>query len=688
MKIKEFKTLLWAVAFLVGSFLSGCVDLPENIEPPRYDVELYIPLTDTTYTIADAIEDDSTISVSKDPQTLGMLYFEQVNEISTFKVENNLSINDFSTRFSKKIGSVKINDVKPVKIGIMVEDWANGVSSGSQMVFPENKGDLVVPFKKIEQFESVTLESGILTVSLLNRLPVEIQLQGITIKNAVGGEIIATVPKSQPIVLQPNDSAKVNFDLGGKTVKDSLVYEGTIYTPGSGGQTVTIPSDAGTEIKVSFRDLAISSVTAVLPEQDPFTKTGTVTMDDSTYLQEAVFDSGSFSITFDNNLDLDIRLDLQIDNLKKANGDSYSISLVLGRKEQHKVISEPSLSGWSIISTGAQATNELSYSITVTALPSNAPRSLSKDDSISVAVDFKNIVLRSVTGKIKPTTFSITQSDFDMDMGDVKDKFGYSQINLNDPAIILDLSSSAKMQFMLDASIDATNGTQTKSLALHNVLIDSPGDTRIDLRDYGLKDFLNGFLNELPNHFEFSGSAIVNPNYEVGSVSKDDSIAGSVEIRIPLDVGIEGGNFKDTVNIDPSDMDTTNIDNMNYVELTLEIKNAIPVSIVFTGKFFDLSGNYLFNLPPEGSSSDSLIIPPPTVGNDGFVSSPGVNKQTIKLTGAEAKSFLKGGKIIMQLGLFTPPAGNVKPVKFRDKDWISLKAYAKASVRVETNDGE
>ncbi len=679
MKITKSITLI--VLFIVSLFLSGCVNLPDNIAPPRYDVTLNFPLRDTTYTIDDAIGDDSTITVSKNPNTLGMLSFSQTKNISTFKVEDNLTINGFSTHFSKVIGSVKINNVTPLSLGIRVEDWTSNVHSGSSMIFPENVGDLNIPFKKIQQFESVSLDAGSLKVKILNRLPVEIKLEGITIKNAVSGTIVVNKPATEVIDLQPLDSAETTFDLGGKTIEDSLMYIGRIYTPGSHGQEVTIPADAGTQITAYFSNLEISQVKAVLPQQDPFTREGTVSFDDSTYLKKAVFDEGSFKITFNNHLDLDIKLDLSIKNLKKADGSIFTESVTLGRNENNKVISVPSISGWAIESQDTNTpTNQLSYSATVTALASNEPRVLSKDDSISVQIDFNKITLRSVEGKLKPTNFNITESKFDLDMGDVKNKLSFQNINFNDPIIKLILSSSAKMDFELNSQLSATNGTQTKSMNLKNVIISSPGKNVIDLRDYGLKNFLNGFSKSLPDHFVFSGNAIVNPKYQIGKVTKDDSISGDVYIEIPLDIGIAGGGFKDTVNVE-LDKDTSNIA-INFVDLTLETTNAIPLNLVFRGEFLDTLNNPLFPLPPEGSSADSLVIPAPTVNTDGYVVTPGVNKQVIRITGSEAKRFMKNGKVAMEFKLFTPPPDRNTPVKFRNTDYISVKAYATAGYRV------
>ncbi len=677
------KYLLFILSLGILFSLQACFDMPSDIQAPRFDVVLNFPITDTSYTIDDALGDDSTLVASDDPAKLGLLVYKSNTDISTFYIEDNLSINGFSTRASQVIGSIKINDVKPVQTGIAVTQWTNGVQPGQQMVFPENVGEVNVGFPRIDAFKSVSLDGGTLTIKVVNRLPVDMELRGLKILNADDGSIFAQKPYPPAITLPKLDSTVISFDLTGKTIMDSLIYNGTLYTPGSGGNVVDIPAEAGTEITASFDNLSISGVSAVLPAQDPFSKDSTVVIDDSTFIESAVFDQGSFAITLDNGLDLDIDLQLTIDNLLDANSNSFSQTVFLSAKETGKQIGVNDLSGWSISTlTPGTPTNQLSYSAVISPRSSNDVRTISKNDSIGIGINFGDIVFRSVAGKIKPTTISIAQSEFGFDLGDLKNSFNYTDINFNDPAILLSLKTSAQMEFELNGFIEATNGAQTKSMNLNNVIISSSGSNTIDLRDYGFKDFLNGFDSAIPDSFKFAGDATVNPNFAVGSVSKDDSVSGAISIEIPLDIGIAGGTFRDTVNIDSISIDDKQIDAINFAEITIEMTNAIPVGISFSGHILDANNNPLIQLPPSYNDISAISIVPPTVDSDGLVTAPSQSKQVIRLTGEDAKTFIHNPNIEMVLTLDTPPAGTADPVKFRTTDYISVKLYGSAGYRV------
>ncbi len=680
MKRQKFIYFLTAIILLI---VGGCMDKPTDFVAPRYDVTLNFPITDTTYTINDGLKNSSVITASTNQSNLGLLYFNQSNSITSFNVGDNLKIDDFNTHFSKQIGSVKINNVPPITIGIKIEDWTT-FQSGQKIIFPEISGDVNTGFPKINQFQSVTLESGTINVTLTNNLPIQTQLKGIKIQNAKNGKVVAYRPASNPVVLNPGDSSVVSFDLTGKTIEDSLLYIGTIYTPGSGGQAVQLPQGAGTTIKIEFKNLAISSVVAPLPAQKPFQKSGTVTFDDSTKLEKAVFNSGSFQLVFNNYLDLAINLKLDLPNLKKSDGTEFSTSITLNRKETNKILNISSLSGWSLETlTPGTPTNKISYTATISTDATTDARTLSKTDSISINIKFANIAFKSVEGKLKPTKFNVSKTNFDFDLGDFKNKFSFDAINFNDPSILITLNSTAQMQLELDGKILARNNTQTNTLSMDNVIINSPGKNIIDLRNYGLKNFLNGFTKSFPNHFEFSGDAIVNPNYEIGKVNMNDSLYGSVDISIPLDVGIQAGSFKDTVTVDSISVSDQDIDAIQSATLTLEITNSIPVSLIFKGAVLDAKTDAeLFSLPPAGSSSDKIEIPAPTVDANGNVSAPGKNVQSIKLTGQQAKQFIHNRKLTFSLTLSTPPANNNNPVKFKNTDSISIKAYGQVVYRV------
>ena len=660
---------------LLVTLLISCVDLPNDTVAPTWDVPLYFPLTDTTFVLEEMIEDDSSIVASDDPASLGLLYYEQENSIDPFLVDSSLSLDGFTTSASQVIGSINI-DVDPISQEILVSEWSD-YSAGETVVFVETESELEIPFPRVDDFTYVILESGSLDMTIENRLPIDIEMRGIIIRNAIGGEIVVNHSVTETVLAE--SSILIPFDLTGKMIRDSLEYVGTIYTVGSGVTPVELPVEAGTQITGAFTDLVIEEAQAIMPEQDPFFTDSTVVFDDSTLIETAIFEEGSFAITFSNHMDVAINLDLEIENLINSSGNNYTERVSLDRNELDRVISHPDLSEWQIVTlTPGTPTNELRYSAEVNTVPSNDPSTISKDDSVAIEIDFGEVTLAYVEGVIAPVAFDIEETEFDFDLGDLQDKFTYDELTWGNPGIILTLNSSANMEMALDGLISGSTSSTTNSMNF-NVELAGGGTEVIDLRDHGFVDFLNSFSNEIPSNFSFSGDAIVNPNYISGNVSRGDSVIGSVFVEIPLDIGIAGGSFVDTMLVDSIDMSEDDIAAVNSFSITIEMANALPIGIAISGAVLDEFGNELFAFPPLYNDNSEITVPAASVDDNGYVISASEITQTIELEGDDARVFLNNPNLYLDVKMDTPSQNTVK---FRNTDSIRMKVYGHLNYRV------
>lgn len=663
---------------LLATMLFSCVDLPNETTAPTWDVPLYFPLTDTTFVLEEMIEDDSSIVASDDPASLGLLYYEQENTIDPFLVDSSLSLDGFSTSASQVIGSIVINDVDPISEEILVSEWSSH-SAGETVVFLESTSQLTIPFPRVDEFSYIILESGSLELTIENRLPIDIIMTEVKIKNAIGHEVVVEHPDT--IFVPKENSITIPFDLGGKMIEDSLEYDGIIFSAGSGVTPVVLPVEAGTQITGIFKDLVIEEAQAVLPEQEPFSTDSVVVFDDSTKIETAIFDEGNFEITFNNYLDVEINIDLEIENLINKSGNTYTERVSLDRNELDKVISYPDLSEWKIVTLiPGTPTNELSYSAIVNTVPSTSPSTIKNTDSVSIDINFGEVTLAYVDGIVTPVSFEISETDFDFDLGDLQEKFTYDELTWGNPGIILTLNSSANMEIALDGLISGSNSSATNNMNF-DVEISGGGTEVVDLRDHGFVEFMNSFSNEIPSNFSFSGNAIVNPNYVSGSVSKGDSVTGSVFVEIPLDIGIAGGSFIDTMLVDSIDMSDDDINGVNAFSITIEMTNALPIGIAISGAVLDEFGNELFPFPPLYNDNSEITVPAASVDDNGYVISSSEIIQTIELEGDDARIFLKNPNLYLDVKMDTPSQNTVK---FRNTDSIRMKVYGHLNYRVNS----
>lgn len=678
MKIKiKFLNATVLLTFIFTFY--SCFDKPDPFVSPNWDVDLLIPVTNKKFELIEIMEKDSSfLFSSSNPEMLGLLYFHDTQKFKSFKTDNNIKINAFTYSYSQTLGPLRINLPIPIYTGIRVEEWTDDVVSGTEQVFPEQEGHVVIGIQGLATAKSATLDEGNLRFAIVNNLPVEIVLRGIQLRNAGDKSIIVEKPNSISnwVTIPPFQSDLVIFDVSGKTVEDSIEFVGTIYSIGSGFDKVYVPAEAGTLILAAFTDLVVSSATANLPEQK-INFSQSIQFDDSTMIESAVIDSGSIKLTINNNFDLKINSVLTFKNLFDQYNQPYSLHLSLSRNEQNRIIEVPNLHGWRISSlTSGVPTNYFDYSVSMNSDSTGEVSTVSKDDSISIKLEFDHIVLGSLTGKIKPTYVNLKESGIKLNYGEVNQKYSFGKLNFKEAKTEVLINSSADLNLLLNGQLTASNYITQATLNLESIHLPSSTPIKIDVTN-----LMNSFTTKIPDSFSIGGSSIINPNYELGSISKNDSIFGSVSFEFPLDLGISAGSMKDTIelNLDINDED---IERFNYGEITIDLFNSVPIEIKFSAIALDSNLKEIIYLPPSYNEFDKIIVPAPTIDNEGNVLLTAEHTQTIKLLGEDIQKFLNSSFLAILIEFETSGENSV-PVKFKTTQSFSFSMRAKVGYKAE-----
>jgi hypothetical protein len=620
------------------------------------------------------------------PSSLGSITFVQQENITKTSLAEDLKIDPFSSRASHTLGRIKLNAIDPITQDLTVEQiGGQGLPGGSFVPVPSFQESIISSFQPSDDFAYIKFESGNLELEIKNYMPVDIEIRGYRIVNELTNVIVVSNPNW--ITLIPNDAVAQLFPLGDKTVRNSLRFECDVFSPGSDGQLVQIPDGQALSVGISIlEDYEIKEVKAEIPAQDPIVKDSSISIDDSEQplkIQRAVVESGYLNMIIDNNFDLDILLEITIFNLKKPDGSVYSRTVNLLRKEQGKIISEPSLENWSFDNNGF-ISDSVRYRFTAQTFPSTGMPVITNTDSINLNFDFSDFAIKSFSGKIPPTNFQIEESITQIDIGDFEEIFSFEEIEIANPDIIFSINSPATFELLLDAEIEISNGSQVNVLALENVLIQPAGGTNISLKDYGLSDALSTFTGSFPNQFKISGLATINPNYLSGTLSIVDSISGGLDIQIPLDIGISGGSITDTVELSMGDSDEA--EKLNFAIVTVELTNEIPIGLEMVGFLLDSTNSILLKLPPrklDDSNSDTIFVEPPEIDQLGNSLNAGYVKQELILYDDEVQKLFTSPNLLLNVKFYTPPDGSSVPVNFLVDDEVQFKIYAKASYRMD-----
>jgi len=679
----KHRALLSVIITISIIFISSCIEPPDQFISPTYDIDLNFPVTDSLFTIDDFLGDDSNFVASTDPNKLGLLYYIKTNNIESFYVEDNLRFSGIEASSSTTIGSIKIKDTPYIEANIALSDIAP-ISEGSDVIFPPLSSPVNTEFGQINDFVSADFESGNIELTVKNNLPVPIEFKDIKIKNSIDDSIVAEFPPSSVVVVLPFDSSQVLLPIADKHITDRLKVEGNIYTEGSNGQIVTVPIGAGITVSLRFTDFVLDRVTAALPAQEEIEMDSSIVINDSTKLELAIFDNGGVTFVINNFIDLDINVWFQIYNLKKPDGSPYTETFVVERNSTNQTFHIESLKGWKIESDNpGELLEELKYVIKISSEETEDQRTISQRDSVNVSFNLSDAELSYAKGQIKPITFEIPESELLIDLGDIEDKISYDSLFINDPALKLKINSSINFDVLLNGKIIGISDKITRELP---ILMELPSlvNAEFDLRDQGMKEFINSFTTAgaIPTKFIFSGNGIVNPHYTIGSVSKTDSVFGTTNFELPFDLGIVGGSFSDTVHINELNLSEDEIESINSIFLTVETNNKIPVNLIMNGSVIDIDGNSLMKIPPSYNLVDYLVIEAPEVDGNGEVVSSIPYKQEIELRSAEAQEFIRNPNIVLSLMFGTPPLNSLEIVKFKTTDNINFKVYGKINYRV------
>jgi hypothetical protein len=340
---------------------------------------------------------------------------------------------------------------------------------------------------------------------------------------------------------------------------------------------------------------------------------------------------------------------LTFENLFDTNDRPYEIIVYLDRNETNRIINFPSLNGWKIESLiPGTETNKISYSISSVTDSTGHLSTITKDDSVTYDIIFDELLLRSITGTLKPITADLEESGFKLDYGNINEKLNYAEVNFRDASFVLNLHSSSDINLRIDGVLLGDNGISTLTKSIEGILIPSEELVEVDI-----SDLINGFTQVLPDSFSLQGNALLNPFYQSATVERGDSIFGDIEFEIPLDVGIAAGSFRDTFDVDLGDVDEDDIDRINYGEVTFQITNSVPVGLIVTSAILDSNYNEVLNIPTPGNSLDYIEVPNPDVSGNGEILSASSITQTITVIGDDVKRILDNPYMMLVINFNT-----------------------------------
>lgn len=688
MKLITKEILVASVILLL--VLSGC-DIVSDPKLPTWDVEFNLPFVNRTYTLKEIIERDTTNLKLRGDTAL--IVYEQQQDLNPIRIENRMTMVAPSQSISTTVGSITIDAINPIAQDIRMTSWAPVTPGQAQVVPPINNKPVSQPLDRIKSFEVAELSAGSASVKFRNENgPFQMIISNIVLKSAQAHTYLnRTIPQNSTILsdnstitLDQNQERTVVFPLAGVTIVDSLVLEFNVSTPGSGGSSVMIPANPVTKVNASFSGIVLKGMKGVVPRQNPITQSKTVSVDDSTYYSHINFDSGSMSFTVNNSIDVPLLITLSIPEMTKPDGSNFLEHISVPAKGNTN-LNIPNLKNYSLNSTGG-----LKNSITYTASAENIVQpgvksTILTTDSIVSNITMSNLVIESITGKVKPAILRVVETDIGINLRDLQGNFRYGTLDLKNSQVSFHVGKATTFDVIFGGRLKGTNGVNNAELPVPPTVIGA-GVSEIKLNPNDVENFILAFPNNLPHTLTAVGESRLNPTYKEGTAKMIDSVYGYATLEFPTYVGISNGRYSDTVDVDFSSSDSSDLENANYAEITMIIDNSIASSLQFSGTFLDKNYRPMMNLIPNNPGNDStILVHGGTVGADDRVIAPARDSIVIKLVNQDFKNFQKSKYLLVTFRLNTSKPGGA-PVKFYANDKVSIRVYGKFSYKVDLNE--
>ncbi|GBD92547.1 hypothetical protein BMS3Abin05_00119 [bacterium BMS3Abin05] len=658
--------------FLLGEFLyfSGCSF--KAPQAPQWDVNMAIPLMDTTLTLGNLLKDTQDVTFDSS----GLLGFEIEESMDPVEVGDNLSVENIAEKYDVTLGDIKIDSPGSQSISVQfVSIYPPSASlNGQSTQVPAFSIALdkteIPPFA---DFESVLIKQGTLTITLQNHLPVPIASGlGINLYDFNTDTLVMAILSEQEIPV--NGSIRLERSFANKRLPGHLSFQISGGSPGSGSQSVTInTSTQGIDLAVSVSDMIASEARAKVPDQE-FEDTDYADLGDSIIVTEADISTGSISFTMQNNLPLDLDLTIKLLDFFNASGDTFQAHLYLGKRKQ--VFKYYDLSGFKFRPERTAGGSAARFEWKAKAFGSgDSLVTIHASDGISLAVDMPKLAFSKLSGILNRIHVQMDSMSTSLDIPD-----GLEGLQFGDARIALELTNGIGFLIQPTLNIVGENTKTGQTASIHRTVTINPAGAQPSVTTVILKGSeVTNFLNVLPDKINVSGSVILGDGTTESTVRSTDKIASKVTINLPANLKFPDQAIKldpDTLEIDQDAQDEIR-DNANSGAFHAELGNHLPFggSVSF----------YFSSLDTAVFSHPELTIGPITL-NPGITSDEGGVIQETSSTidiqlDKEQLSVFAHPKVYMAMKIAVPGSGE-KFVRVYRNDYLTAKAYIKANYHV------
>jgi len=599
--------------------LSSC---KKELELPTWDVDLIFPIANSKIDIFDIIN-DSSISIEQDNNDLVSLVYEK--ELLNIEIDSFININEIVGETSTKLDSLKFSRIvirDTTTMGSLLNDLPFGTTlfpNGSSTTIPNLQNIITndtVTIDASDYFETMTLSSGDLSLTIRNDFPTDLSNISFSLINSINQNIIGTF--SYPLI--PSNTLQTQtVSIAGQTIdKDIIAILNNVDINESNGN-VTIDYQDAILTKLVLENIRIFEATAYFPDQEITQK-----------LQEHIFDlkgaqiheigikEGSVSIFATSTITDTGRIVFNIPSLTK-NGIGFTTENIVPPTNYGQFAQfDFNFDNYTLDLTGKENriggdTINTIYTELFSYIDSTGELvSLNQSDSFYYYTEF-NIIPEYAKGYLGRDTITFGPESIELDQfnsilsGDID--FESVELNVNIENFI---GADGQLTFFTLNSENTNNGTIANigidentgnNILNNNYLINqatlSNSSLPIISSSQSITTDANLLLDILPNKLNFNGEFILNNQNNINYnqfVYLDKIVNSNINIKLPLSILADKIVLQDTIEIN-------NSNDLEFKTIFLKIINGFPLSAISNLISLDENKNFIdsiihnFSLP-------------------------------------------------------------------------------------------
>jgi hypothetical protein len=613
--LKPFRSLL-AVGVLLTLIFNSC---RRDDDQASWEVDLLTPLVRSSMGIESLLTD--TLLESNPDSSLKLVYQSHLYNLT---LDTLVQLPDTSVIRSYTLDSISLYDqsiVYPVTLGQI----CMGAGIIGAVIISQNGNTLAIPaipslsstpypIDADTLFQTMTLLTGFLDISIQNDLPIDITNLTIEIRNNSNSFLVASA--TFPIIAVGTTQTQT-ISLAGITIEGALT--GQIISMGSNGSNgvpVAIDTSDALLSTLTVYDLHPSSATAIFPSQNLIDKEKTVPFKFKTVeLVEAHVKSGQAVIELYSTLQDSVRFTYKLPSAS-LNGVPFEISTTLAPAPPSGVTvftQSYDFTGFDLDLTGPNfdTVNTIYNRIQARVDSTGQMKTLSITDSIYSSMRFENIIPDYARGYLGQDTFTAGPSQ---EMISIFNRIIDGTIQVEDVKLDVQVRNGIGAEAQVDinqlTSVNTRTGT---AVTLSGPVLSGPvtiaratdaggnlpvTESTTQLLINNSNSNANAFIENLPDRIDYALTLRTNPNGNTANyndfIYADHLMEIDLNVEMPLSLIANNLTLCDTADIDLGSNDLSKITG-GYLHLIAD--NGFPFNTRIQ----------MYTLSSTGAVTDSLL---------------------------------------------------------------------------------